>query len=420
MIGLKIRMFYKIDPEKVLYASFFIFYFIKLFFVGLGQLDGLLIASVVPVYFLFLVFKNVSLTRASILSFFSLIGFCALALFYIFFGGGQLVDLYFFISLPAFFIASSRLAKNGQILFVINTFLGFLIVQLLGVALQITHKIYGVGLVVPAAGAALGEDSYLLTMNPGSFVNSNDLSAVASLLIVFFVFSHRLAPIRSKIAIFIGLVIVFLTLSRVAFIWSLLVLLLFLLSNLNKKKVFVSLILVLPLFWFASLTFTNFENFEPVERSVERIGSVEGVLSNGLVSDRTTSGRMSSYLNYFQQLKDIGFGTGNLRDYREFVPSSVSGSELFSTAPHSFIVEISYWGGWPMLVLFLLSLTLVRPSSLSVFSVFLFSFFVLSFISSTFIGNFMFFLVLYSIFGFHVVGSQNSKLSRQQLGTSPV
>jgi hypothetical protein len=293
------------------------------------------------------------------------------------------------IILPLLVLSFSRMlcGKNNyyNYEFVYKSLFFFVFMQLLVCLGQLSTYTFGVGFPVSELYAEYG-------MITGTFANSNDLSAV-TLAIIFVVIGLEKYYFKNDKYIFwlAAIVLLMMTGSRSAIV---LAAIFFLFSKAaSPKKVIVYGLIFSTLFFVVAFVVNNFES-EALSRGVARIESLMKIFQYGISSDNSMTMRLDSYTHFLQELPRLGFGSGEVNNY--FIYSedaSFRGKTLLFQNPHSLVVELGYWLGWPGLILFFLPLMFLLPNSkrkLSLVAVFL----IVSMIPSSILGSMLFFLVL--------------------------
>lgn len=275
--------------------------------------------------------------------------------------------------------------------FVCRLVVSFLCLQLVICIGQMSYYLYGIGFYVPEV-----YESYFFIS--GTFANPNDLAAIVVLIsFIFTKVEERLSKTGSTLvwcSIFILLII---TGSRSALV----VTTSFFLINrgFNLKKLILYLALFFCIFFFYEFLITNASD-GALGRVAARIDSIVSIANQGVSSDGSMSIRSDSYLYFITQLPTLGFGSGELNNYFIYSIDAQFDKNLMFQNPHSLIVEIGYWLGWPGLISFFSALfyIIIRYSE-SKFNL-LVIVFISMFISSSVLGNLAYFCFLFiSLFG---------------------
>ena len=71
-------------------------------------------------------------------------------------------------------------------------------------------------------------------------------------------------------------------------------------------------------------------------------------MQHGIHSDGSMTMRVSSYLHFLEKLPELGVGSMEVNNYFKYsFDASFRGMELLFQNPHSLVVELGYWLGWP-------------------------------------------------------------------------
>ena len=184
----------------------------------------------------------------------------------------------------------------------------------------------------------------------GSFFNANDFSVfVVSCYMALY--SIWITEKKEYLGLLLaGLVIaaVFVSLSRTAFVFMLLLFIFILQKNClrvllapNIKSNLITLIIIVLTFFSAIYMLqSDFLSSTTVfERSMTRITTVTGV-----TNDESASTRSLVYLRLYQNIPNLGFGTFSDLNYARFFESQ--DFSLMKVNPHSFVAELSFLYGW--------------------------------------------------------------------------
>lgn len=220
----------------------------------------------------------------------------------------------------------------------------FIITQFLICLGQLTNYYFGFGFSVKKI-------YFENSMITGSFNNSNDLASV--LVLISYILLNLKKSINNKSWFLLLLLIMIILLgSRSAL---LLVVIILIMSN---KDGFLKKIPILILFGFLiyiSLILSESLGSENVlGRVSKRITSIFSMIDNGLSSDGSMQLRYDSYKNFFYVFEDVGWGSGEVRNYYVFGKDANFDTSLILSNPHSLIIELTYWSGYIGLFLFLL------------------------------------------------------------------
>lgn len=255
--------------------------------------------------------------------------------------------LLWILLLPVMSLAVYQIYKEkntSSVSLIYKIILVFLILEMIICLGQISLYMFGVGL--PVSGGYFHRN-----MVNGTFTNPNDLATLV-LLTVFLVigmeesFFGKLKPVFWFIAFFIIVV----TSSRATLV---LATILFLVGHKwNKKQTIVLIVLFLLILLVLYIVFSIFDNVV-IDRVSERFLSIASVFESGVMSDTSFSNRFNSYMHFLNNFSQLGLGTMQMSDYFAFSEGANFGEmENLFVSPHSLIVEIGYWLGWPGLVLF--------------------------------------------------------------------
>lgn len=231
----------------------------------------------------------------------------------------------------------------------------FLIAEFLICLGQISTYLTGFGLPINE----IYRDYFMVT---GTFFNSNDLGAVV--LIIAFVFISIEKPILISRQILIWVLIFSLLIicgSRSAILVTSM---LFIFTRKLKLTNLITITLVcFCIFVIYQLLFADINN-SIIIRIEHRINSLIDMLTHGIKNDGSTNLRLNSYLHFLSQLNKLGFGSGEINNYYQYANNAQFNTSLMFQNPHSLIVEIGYWLGWPGLTFFTIGiLYLLRYSS---------------------------------------------------------
>lgn len=391
--------------EKLFMLAFFIFYVLNFIFPQPNQF----VIRIAPLVFgvavyisLFLLIdskiKKKDLASLMMLTLFSLLASCYIILEKGITGALSMENL-FFLSLPLFYITASRLNSEKNEVFVYKFFLYFIVFQFFIILGQGMKMLTGVGFSTPAEYSTVSDQADYTNMLSGTFLNSNDLACLVVMIAAYFLLLKHYRGYRVGTGlVLIGLILIF-TASRMSILLFTIIIFIFWFSNnrFNLSNVIAKLFLSLPAFIVISmLTYTLISNIgdsiDAVNRVKNRIDTIFTIIENGISSDNSMSVRFESYLNFANNLMDLGYGTVKLRNYGVFVDHLGYKFSLLAVNPHSFIVEIGYWMGWPGLLLFISFLFFLFLNKFSMLNFCVFMMFIMaSMISSSAINNFFLF-----------------------------
>ena len=168
---------------------------------------------------------------------------------------------------------------------------------------------------------------------------------------------------------------------------------------------------------FFVIVFFYFDNqSEVATRVASRIESITTIFKYGVSADNSMSIRIMSYLHFLKMLPDIGFGSMMINEYHLFSENADFGSkELLFQNPHSLVVELGYWLGWPGLIMFFIPmLALLKYSRRKM--LFLTMFILVGMIPSSILGSMVFFMILIlNVFDYRELTDKNQvKLSKKR------
>ena len=324
--------------------------------------------------------------------------FSGLSIFYLSFGKGPGLfsqESAFFFAIFIIYLSTFKLIEKNELSFIFNSLFVFVIFEFLVALGELSNQIIGIGFKVNAYYYSLDEvDAYLNAIS-GSFFNPNDLGSSCAFLFVLFIFLLKEFPLKSKIGIILCFILVLLSASRASILFVILTSLIFL------YRILINNIIILFIFLFSNimvlLSFSNFFNeFEFANRIISRIVTLYLFINGDALQDHSVNIRFESYMNFIYNIPVLKFGSFKYQEYHEFFNDLPSGS-LFATNPHSFIIEIGYWLGWPGILLFFMFIFLTRPVNKYQYYYIIFSFLILSMISSSIINNLIFFMIFFSL-----------------------
>jgi hypothetical protein len=393
------RSGFRLNPDKFILLSIVWFYIFNFVFIGRFPLNTIPLVVGIPSYLVFIFFEGLGIEKRFLFSWVSLTFLSVIALFYLVLEKCALaflsMEFLFFFSLPLLYLSTARLLCHGHLRLAANAFLVFLFWQLFVVVGQISMRLWGIGLHLPSYYSDDLSDNYA-SMLSGTFLNANDLAAVSGMFLVFFLLVREYLPKSAKIGISLCLILAVFTVSRSVLFFMICSLAVFLL-----RKSFltgIALILLIGGSLILGLYFLQeyFSHLSFISRIIDRFESLWLILNYGFSIDNSISVRLFSYIHFLSNLDNLGFGSMHLRDYGMFVNSLGMKYELLAVNPHSFIVEIGYWLGFPGLLLFLIFMMAIKPKSFFGFYYVLASFLLLSMVSSSVVNNFIFFLAFFS------------------------
>ncbi|SUA56880.1 Lipid A core - O-antigen ligase and related enzymes [Oligella urethralis] len=291
--------------------------------------------------------------------------------------------------LPIATISFCRLFFNGNryenYRFIYKALFWFLIVQLIICFGQISTYTLGFGFPVSELYAERG-------MVTGTFINSNDLGAVA-LVIIFIVLGLEKFYFQQNKYLFwlIVVILLIITGSRSAILLAIFI---FLLNKASDPKRIVIYTVLFALLAFTFVFVINNVESQALSRMSARLNTIVSIFQQGIYSDSSISMRVSSYLHFIQNLPKLGFGTGEINNYFKYsANANFRGAELLFQNPHSLVVEIGYWLGWLGLLFFFIPISFLlfySKRKLSLIVVLL----IVSMIPSSILSSMIFFLLI--------------------------
>lgn len=391
---------FSFDSDKIVLISIVIFYFFNFVFIEYFPLNVIPLVFGIPFYFLVFVCDYLPIDKKILPSWLSLVCLSFLAVSYLVLekGGSFLISMefLFFFSLPFIYLSVSRLIASGALQFVLNCFSVFLIWQIFVVAGQIMNNIFGYGFNLPSYYS--GEAGHYTSMLTGTFYNANDLASSCGMIFIVFLLGKSRAPTLAKVSLSICVFLAIVTVSRSVILFMALSFALSLLSRAFIPRL-LFLLGVLGVFSLGVyLLQEKMSHLEFVSRIFLRLDSLWSIIDQGFGGDGSISIRLGSYLHFFENLDNLNLGSVSLRDYSIFVDSLGEEYKLMGVNPHSFVIEISYWLGWPGLLLLLSFSVSVRPKRFLAFIYAVSGFFLLSLVSSSIINNFIFFAAFFAAF----------------------
>lgn len=266
----------------------------------------------------------------------------------------------------------------------------FLIAELVICLGQISTYSLGIGLPINE----IYKDYFMIT---GTFYNSNDLGAVVLLIAFLFINIENNHTLRQQG--FIWLLIISLLLisgSRAALFTT--GLLFIITRKVNTKNIFFYSLVFIFLFIAYTSFFLDSDN-SVVSRFTSRVESLLNVLKNGVGSDGSMGLRLDSYIHFIKNLDQLGLGSGKINDYYQYAENTnFNNIELMFQNPHSLIVELGYWLGWPGLIFFSIAIIYLLQYSNKKITLIL-VIIIASSIPSSILGNLIFItLILLNVF----------------------
>jgi hypothetical protein len=295
-----------------------------------------------------------------------------------------------FILLPVLVLSFVRLVfsenHDSNYKFIYYSLVVFVLFQLVVCVGQMLTYTYGFGFPVSEYYSEYAVVS-------GTFANSNDLSAIVLAILFFFMGAEKFCFKSEKYFIWVVLIILLvLGGSRSAIILAVLFFVIHKADNFSRMFVYclsLSLLFV--------IMFYSFDNqSEVANRVASRIDSITTIFKYGVSVDNSMSIRVMSYLHFLKMLPELGFGSMVINEYHLFSENAdFSGMDmdLLFQNPHSLVVELGYWLGWPGLIMFFIPmLALLKYSRRKM--LFLVMFVLVGMIPSSILGGMVFFMIL--------------------------
>jgi hypothetical protein len=205
--------------------------------------------------------------------------------------------------------------------------------------LQISYFLIG-------AGIAPGETYE--SMIPGSQFNGNNLACIIVTLSVFYNAVSADWPRWQRRAFnIIVVLILIITFSRLAVA-------LYVVDRvrtLRVRNIRIVLLSVVALIT-AGMLLSQIDSTgnETIDASLYKAKSLATIAEVGFEADSSTSSRSESYINFFDKLGSLGFGSAQILNYSRFTSDAVFADETLYIDPHSMLIEFGYWMGWPGLI----------------------------------------------------------------------
>lgn len=249
--------------------------------------------------------------------------------------------------------------RRNYVAFITNILLLFVAAELLICLGQFSSYFFGVGFHVTEKYA----DKFQIS---GTFYNSNDLGATILLAEFVFAMCERYVSPRKKVLFWvIAVSTIVLSVSRSSVLVTAII---FAVTRRWQTRIRKRSIRTLTLTITATVVLymvaSNFMDTDVASRIVNRLDSITTIFESGVSASNSWSMRLHSYLFFFQNLQHLGFGTWEIKDYSAYSGGALwENAQMFFRVPHSLIVELGYWLGWPGLGAFLgLCLYLLRYS----------------------------------------------------------
>ncbi|MGM0914234.1 MAG: hypothetical protein ACQEWZ_07825 [Pseudomonadota bacterium] len=337
---------------KLFLVMLFLSPFTRYFIEGAVWAYGPILISIVAVFFV-AVYKNKSLKIKDLFGFVMLIPFSFFALSAYLSNplDGQYISAHFVAIAVMPFVAAIcilllRTVPHDEYSgFLVNLLFLFLVSQLVICLGQITNYVFGFGFHVNSERKSVTEVM-------GTFYGSSSLASVVCLC-AFIVSSLERNLSDEKKTMIWGVIFFILTLaaSRSAIVLAGII---FILTRkrffLKSKKVYFFLILgasVLVIFVASSVNIFQDRVFDNI---LLRLSTFRAMFEGGVSVDGSINLRLSSYLFFLQNMDSLWLGSWKILDYHEFSFGANFDTALMFSNPHSLIVEIGYWLGWPGLI----------------------------------------------------------------------
>lgn len=291
------------------------------------------------------------------------------------------------ITLPFLTFSFLRLRNNIGYIdyanFIKKIVLFFIIGELIICLGQISTYLFGFGFPVSEGYV----NSFMVS---GTFANSNDLGG--SVLILSFIFASIESLTKKHNYYIWGLIALLLIISGSRSAIFIATIIFLLTRGLRFKNLIPSIILFCFLFVFFNYFISNSNN-DVFGRFTSRFNSIFRILEGGIESDGSVNIRTQSYIHYLSKLPVLGLGSGEINQYYEYADGANFNTSLLFENPHSLIIEVSYWLGFPGLISFLIAITnLVKYSKKKVLLIVVLM--ISTLIPSSTIGSLIYFLFI--------------------------
>lgn len=211
--------------------------------------------------------------------------------------------------------------------------------ELMIMMLQILYFITGIG---------LPPGELYKSIVPGSQFNGNNLASIIVVLAIFYNATAQETPRHERLLFnLIALAILLITFSRLAMLLYVLDLLRGLSVQQAGRALALAAVLVGAGLMVSDIEYTGNET---IDASLYKAKSLAMIIEVGFEADSSTSSRSESYLNFIEQLGLLGGGSAAILDYSTFTAGAVFADEALYINPHSMVIEIGYWMGWPGLL----------------------------------------------------------------------
>lgn len=291
-------------------------------------------------------------------TFLAILPLTVLGLLYCLLDGGDLsVRAQFlttFILVPLIWCAFSQLASTGgSRRSVSQVILLYIAVEFGIMLLQISYFLFGIG--IPPS------ETYLF-MIAGSQFNLNNLACMVLVLSIFYNAVSGETPRWQRVLFnVLVLAILLITFSRLA-------ILLYIadrIRSLSLRRLGTVLAFAITVLC-AGLLIANMDytGNDTIDATLYKAKSLATIAEVGFEADTSTSGRSESYFNFAAKLGTLGFGSTEILNYSRYTWDALFSDETLYINPHSMVIEIGYWMGWPGLICLALLLTIYLRSEL--------------------------------------------------------
>jgi hypothetical protein len=257
-----------------------------------------------------------------------------------------------FVLIPLIWCAFSQLASTEEDRrSVSQAILLYVAVEFGIMSLQISYFLFGIG--IPPS------ETYLF-MIAGSQFNLNNLACMILVLSIFYNAVSGKAPRWQRMLLnILVLAILLITFSRLA-------MLLYIADRVRSLSLrrFGSVLAFAITVLGAGFLVTNmgYTGNDTIDATLYKAKSLATIAEVGFEADTSTSGRSESYFNFAAKLGTLGFGSTEILNYSRYTWDALFSDETLYINPHSMVIEIGYWMGWPGLICLALMLTIYfRP-----------------------------------------------------------
>lgn len=253
------------------------------------------------------------------------------------------------IALPVIILSFLRLQYYSKDFnyaeFMYKTLFCFLFLQLIVCLGQMSTYFFGFGFHVTKNF----ESGFMVS---GTLFNANSLGALLILISYVFITIEKKFTNKKVISMWLLIAILLLiTSSRASLFMAFLI---FIFSRELSFKTILIYTVIFSLLIFVYNILLSAIDYGVFYRIVGRIESLRKIITNGAGYDGSIEFRLVTYRHFMENITNLGFGSGELYDYSIFAKNAGSHSSLLFQNPHSLLVEVGYWLGWPGLLSFLL------------------------------------------------------------------